>query len=560
MPQDLFTIKRTADFLSKTVVGSKINKIFQPSSDEINLLLYNKQAFRLVVSTNARFARVSISSVEKPNPEVAYNFCMLLRKHLTGAEITSLDICNDDRIVKISIVNKNELQDKESYALYAEIMGKYSNLFLTKNGVILGAIKQNLDGLDGKRITLTGAKYLPPIKQDKISAFSSGAKAVFDNFVGGALDLYILKSFNDFSPVTAREISYRIENLGAYDGNKAYLVFLDFINQKTTPTVIDDGIKLDFYPFNYLSVLGKRSTYLDMPSAIESVFSSAENQNLLNKLKSGTMSAVLSHEKRLSKRICNLEERILESNDYKEYKMLGELITSQMYLIKKGQERVKLSNYFDGGEIDVLLDSTLTPQQNAQRYYKLYRKKKATATISTEQIKSAKEELNYVLSIKFYLSQAENKQDIEDIKRELIDFGIIKERQNKKGKVKKPTFSFRKYEYLGYTATLGKNNLQNDKLLSLADKTDIWLHVKNYHSSHLIISTQGKDVSIEVIKTFAEICAYYSQGKDSDKIEVDYTKRRYVKKLGGKNLGGVTYENYSTIIVSPNPHVELEIK
>ena len=560
MPQDLFTIKRTAEFLSKTLVGAKINRIFQPSSDEINLLLYNKQAFRLVISTNAKFARVSISNIEKPNPEVAYNFCMLLRKHLSGAEITSLGVYNDDRIIKISLVNKNELQDRESYALYAEIMGKYSNLFLTKNGVILGAIKQNLDGLDGKRITLTGAKYQPPKKQDKISAFSSDAKKVFDSFVGGALDLYILKSFSDFSPVTAREIAHRIENSGAVGSQKAYSIFLDFLNQKTAPTVIDDGVKLNFYAFDYLSILGKRTTYLDMPSAIESVFSSAENQNLLNRLKSGTINAILSYEKRLVKRISNLNERILESKDFENHKKLGELITSQMYLIKKGQERVKLSNYFDGGEIEVLLDPTLTPQQNAQRYYKLYRKQKATVEMSSKQIKSAQEELNYVLSIKFYLSQAENKQDIEDIKRELIDFGIIKGCQNKKGKPKKTTFSFRRYEYLGYTATLGKNNVQNDKLLSLANKGDIWLHVKNYHSSHLIISSQENDVPIEVIKTFAEICAYYSQGKNSDKLEVDYTKRRYVKKLGGKNLGGVTYENYMTILVAPNPHTELEIK
>lgn len=559
MPQDLFTIRRATEHLSKLLVGAKINKVFQPSLEEVNLLVYKEKAFRVIISTNAKFARVSLTDLEKPNPEVAFNFCMLLRKYLTGAEITSVDVFNDDRIVKISLTNKNDLQDRESYSLYAEIMGKYSNLFFTKNGVILGAIKQS-QGIDFKRITLTGAKYQPPEKQDKISAFSSDAKRVFTCYSGGALDLYILKSFLDFSPVTAREIAYRIENLGVYDSEKAYAVFTKFINQKTIPTVIDDGVKSDFYPFNYTSVCGNKTEYQTLPQAIESVYSKTENQNFLNALKSGVQSAVLGYEKRLNKRLTTLKERILESKDYNLYKKYGELLTSQIYLVKKGQTKIKVLDYYDGGEIEISLDTTLTPQQNAQKYFKQYRKKKSSVEISKSQIESTEEELRYITSVKFYLDQAENKQDIEDIKQELISQNVIKGSINNKGKKQKPTLKFKKYQISGFTATLGKNNLQNDKLLSLADKNDTWFHVKNYHSSHLIISASGNEIPLSVIKTCAEICAYYSQGGKEDKLQVDYAKRRYVKKQGGKNLGAVTYENYKTITVIPNAHKELEIK
>ncbi len=560
MPQDLFTINRTVTTLNQSLSGAKINKVFQPSSEEVNLLLFNGKAFRLVISTSAKYARVSIVNSEKPNPEVAFNFCMLLRKYLTGAEIRSVEIFNNDRVIKISVINKNDLFDSEEYSLYAEIMGKYSNLFFTKNEVILGAIKQSAENLDGKRITLVGTKYTPPAKQDKISAYSLNAKEVFSSYVNGSLDSYIMKSFNDFSPVTAREIAYRINLLGEYDAKKAYEVFQNFIKEPTNPTVINDGIKKDFYPFNYLSIHGERSNFDDMTSAIENVYSSEENYCFLKTLKSGVYNAVTSYEKRVTKRLATLKERVLDCQNYNEYKKLGELITSQIYLIKKGATTAVLSDYYDGGEIKVQLDSTLSPQQNAQKYYKLYHKKKSTVEASNEQIKTAEDELNYILSVKFYLEQAESKQDIEEIKNELIQSQIIKSKQTSKNKKRPTQIKFNKYDVLGFSAILGKNNLQNDKLLSLADKNDIWLHVKDYRSSHLIIRADGKEIPEKIIEICAEICAYYSQGGKCDKLQVDYTKRRYVKKQGGKNLGGVTYENQSSILVIPNAHEELKAK
>lgn len=557
--QDLFTIKRIAKTLSDKCVNAKINKVFEPSSEEVNLLLFKEKAFRLVISANAKFARVSITQGEKPNPEVAFNFCMLLRKYLTGAEITSVGVFNDDRVIKISMVNKNDLQDFVEYALYAEIMGKYSNLFFTKNDVILGALKQSTEGLDGKRITLVGAKYTPPPKPEKISSLSETANSVFLNYQGGALDKYILNSFYDFSPVTAREIASRIENLGNYNGEKAYQIFKDFINATTTPVVIDDGVKKDFYATDYLSIDGERKYYSDLLDAVESVYSLEEKNLYLKGVKSGVQNALNSYEKRLLKRVVTLNERIIAGKDYESYKKYGELLTSQLYLVKKGAKKVTLLDYYENKEISLELDETLSPQQNAQKYFKQYRKKKSAVDISLEQVKLAEKELSYLSSIKYYLDRVESKQDIEDIKQELIDIGIIKANKTAKSKKQNKTPSFLRYQVDGFKILVGKNNIQNDKLLSYADKNDLWLHVKNYHSSHVIICEEGGKIPENVIKIASEICAYYSQGSNGTKLNVDYTKRRYVKKQGGSSFGAVTYENYSTIIVDPNEHIEFKI-
>ena len=197
MPQDLFTISKSVSHLSAKLTGAKINKIFQPSGDEVDLAVYSGEVFRLVISASARFSRVSISNREKPNPEVAPNFCMLLRKHLSGGEIVGVETVFDDRIIKISISKLNDFYEAENLELYAEIVGKHSNVFLTRNGVILGSLKSAPQELDGGRITLVGAKYCPPAKQDKVLASSENTLKIFSEYSGGDLGNFILNSFLD---------------------------------------------------------------------------------------------------------------------------------------------------------------------------------------------------------------------------------------------------------------------------------------------------------------------------------------------------------------------------
>ena len=559
MPQDLFTIKRTTKYLNEKLTGAKVTKILQPIKDAIDLVLYNGSAFRLVLSANAKFSRVAISNKEKKNPLTPPNFCMLLRKHLIGAEVLKTEVVNDDRIIRISLKNQNDFLDNETYELYAEIMGKYSNVFLVKNGLILGSLKQSPQDIDGKRITLVGSKYSYPEKPNKISVLDIGAINVLNEYKDGDFSKFLLGYFYDFSPVTAGEIEYRInQNLSVYDSKKAYKIITDFISLPTNPTVVDSGLNVDFYCVDYLSVGGKKTYHKDLLSAIESTYDFLENKKNLEVYKNSLYTVINGVEKRLNKKRATLSDRVLQSQNYEDYKLKGELITSYCYLIKKGQQSALLTNYTESGEESVLveLDENLTPTENAQKYFKLYRKKKTTFNASKEQLLQTEKELYYYSTIKFAIDVASDESDLLEVRAELVSDGLIKEQKttNKKAKIQSK-LNFKKYLVEGFTVYVGKNNIQNDYLVSTADKLDIWLHVKNYHSSHVIIKNNNT-VPLKVIEICAQICAFYSQGGGGGKIEVDYTFKKNVKKQGGLKTGSVYYTDYESISVTPNENVK----
>ncbi len=554
MPQDLVTLKKVAQSLNEKIVGAKVNKITQPSNSEINIAIYKQGVSRLIINLSANFCRVSISNKEKPSPEVCPNFCMLLRKHLSGAEIKSVSISNDDRIILISFINYNDFKDAVIYSLYAEIMGKHSNLFLVKDGLILGSLKSAPQDLDGKRVTLTGAQYKFPENTGKISILQDGAKKVFLLANGENLSKIILNNFYDFSPKTATEIAYRInQKLPIYDGEKAYKIAIDFINLPLSPVAKNN----DFFFTDYLSITGEKTEFSNIIDAMESVYYSAEDDSNI-KAKRNALSVYTNlQEKKLNKKIAVLSDTIVSAQNYEKYKLYGELLISQIYLIKKGEEKVKLTNYTELGEeiIEITLDSTLTPQQNAQKYFKTYKKKQNAITQSKILLSQVESELNYIKSIKFAISNAETKQDFEEIKQELTYLGFIKNTAKLNKNKKSLPLGFIKYEIQGISVLVGKNNVQNDKLLSLSDRNDLWFHVKNYHSCHVIVKASDK-INSDLIKTVAEICAFYSEASSGVKVEVDYTLRKFVKKQGGKNLGAVYYTDQQSILVTPNKHTE----
>ncbi|MBE5743245.1 MAG: fibronectin/fibrinogen-binding protein [Clostridiales bacterium] len=562
MPQDLITLKKIALSLNEKIAGAKVNKITEPSLSEIDIAIYKQGVSRLIMNLSANFCRVSLSYKEKPNPEVCPNFCMLLRKHLTGAEIEKVEIANDDRIIAVTFINYNDFKDAVRYTLFSEIMGKHSNLFLVKDGLILGSLKSTPQDLDSKRVTLVGAQYKFPDNTGKISIFSPDAKGVFLASNGESLDKYILNNFYDFSPKTAGEIAYRISNsLSVYDGEKAYKIALDFSNLNASPVTINDGKMKDFFFTDYISILGERNKFDSIISAMESVYGSAEENSDIKTKRNNLLTYINSQEKKFTKRIAVLTETIISANTLEKYKLYGELITSQMYLIKKGQEKVALTNYTDNGAetVEVSLDSTLSPQQNAQKYFKIYKKKQNAIKQSEIQLEDARRELEYIKSIRFSIENAITLQDFDEIKQELIYLGLIKTQSSKNKNKKSLPLGFIKYEINGVSVLVGKNNVQNDRLLSISDRNDLWFHVKNYHSCHTILKSSD-DINNDIIKTVAEICAFYSEASQGVKVEVDYTLRKFVKKQGGKNLGAVYYTDQKSLLVNPNKHQEFIIK
>ncbi|MBO5926148.1 MAG: NFACT family protein [Clostridia bacterium] len=563
MPKDLFTLKKTESEYFKLFTGAKINKITEPSKDELVFTLYNKKTFNAVISTRAKYARLSLTTQNYVNPLVAPNFCMLLRKYLTGGTITNLYVSKIDRIITLEILNENDFKEFKTYSLHVEIMGKYSNVFLTSNGILLGALKNSTQNLEKGRITLAGAKYLFPLKQDKtLIQDKETALKLLSGITYPITGNFILNNFLGLAPVTAEEIAYLV-NLDAekrgYSAENAYEVILNFTNTPLAPVIISSNEYTDLFVFDYKHLNGNREYFSNFLVAEEAFYTKIETYDKLEQQKSSLLSKIHTFKKKEDKKFALLKSRETEALSYKKFRVFGELITANIYKIKKGATQVELINYFNENceTIKVNLDKDLSPQENAQRYFKKYSKLKTALTIAKEQLLEVESELKYVGALEYSIKTSETILELNEIESELKLQGFIKNTESNKPKSKKPlSFNFTTYLIDGFTVKVGKNNLQNEALLLEANRNDLWLHVKDYHSSFVIIKSENKTVPDSVILASAEICAYRSEAKNGSKIAVDYTLRKFVKKPPKSRPGSVIYTDYETIIVNPNSHDE----
>ena len=255
-----------------------------------------------------------------------------------------------------------------------------------------------------------------------------------------------------------------------------------------------------------------------------------------------------------AKKLQDTLERLHEAEKAEEYRIKGELLTANLYRIEKGMSGIELENWYDeqGGSVKISLDTTLSPAKNAQRYFKIYNKHKRTAEVLTPMLKNEQAEIDYVDTVLAAIVNAENALDLKEIEQELTELGLLRApKERVGGKKKEAPLPYREFEFEGFTIYAGRNNIQNDRLLRDASPDDIWLHTQKYHSSHIIIAARGGQVRDEVILRAAEICAYYSDGRDGDKIPVDYCKRKFVKKPNKSKAGFVVYTDYKTVLVKP---------
>lgn len=563
MPQDAFTIKHTAKELNDKLVGAKIEKINQPDKDEVILFLHkNYDNFKLLLNTNADYARVCITENNKEAPIQAPNFCMLLRKHLLRATIQKIEAIPFERIIVITLACRDEIGTPSTKLLYCEIMGKYSNVTLVENGKILGAVKTTALSEDLARPIFPGVIYTLPTPQNKVD-FSdiNGAKEALKSFEGNDFVQFIFNSFKGVSIKTAREIAclYRakssadlsdIKNINIQD---FILFFESFYNSPSfNPCCTFTPKNSDFFVTDYLSVLDDKKYFKSVNSAIDFFYSNKENAFRFSLKKSRLLDVIKAYKKKQEKKLQIVMEKLVDCSNLETYRLKGELIIAYIYKIKKGMQFVEVENYNeeDCPLVKISLDDKLTPEQNAERYFKQYNKKKKTIAAVTPQKTEIDELLNYCASVIMEIEKAENFDDFADIEEELRLFGLIKQPINtKKQKVKisKPRY----YEYKGYEIFVGKNNIQNDRLTISADRNDLWLHTKDYHSAHVIIKNKGEDFPEDVILYAAEICAFFSNAKSSTKVPVDYTFKKFVKKPAGAKIGTVYYTNQKTILVDP---------
>lgn len=548
MPQDAFTIKYVVKELSEAIAGGKISKITQTDRDSLTFIIYTgKGSVKLDICLSARACRMSLTDSDKPVPQVAPGFCMLLRKHLQNAQITAITQIEYERVVMIDFDCTSEFEHLKM-RLYVELMGKYSNAVLTQDGVILGALKTTAIGENTKRVLFSGVKYSLPDPQEKILPNDLPSLERAFEYAAGDMAKFISDKVKGVAYSTAIDIVETFgERLTARDVNN-YIC-----EDKCNPCVtFADGQPIDFKARcaspnkrEYSTVLEAQKAYYDYQYK-KQTFEEAKKK-LFNALNGGI--------KKLEKRLQVINQKLLDCRDADDIKLKGELITANIYAISRGMDSFEAINYYDEncGKIKIALDRTLSPSQNAQKYYKRYAKLKRTQETVMAQRDETDGKLNYLNSIASHIYAAEALSDLEEIAEELKQIGLIKEVV--KGKKQKPKLTpFRTYNIDGFKVIAGRNNIQNDRLLKWISGGDMWLHTQGYHSSHVAIICENREIPDSVLLAAAEICAYYSDGRNGTKIPVDYTRRKFVKKPPAANAGLVIYTDYKTILVEPASH------
>ena len=573
MPQDAFHIRRLAQELNTLLVGGKINRISQVNKDELTFIIYTKKTtVKLILSANASNARVCLSLTEKEPAPVAPNFCMLLRKHLQNAEILEVRQHEFERIVELVLHCSSDFSQCDR-VLHCELMGKYSNVVLTENGVILGALKTTALESENHRLLLSGARYAYPTPQDKLSPFDrAGLRSRLENYLvthaenrdRENLSVFLFENVFGLALPTAREILRIAEERNEGKdilSEEAKCPLWDFVgafceNEPNAPCIKTEGGKyVDFFAFPVDNSIPAPS----LCKAEDEFYTSRETKKGFDDQKRKIENSIKNLKKKQTKKLQETLERLKDAEKAEEYRIKGELLTANLYRLEKGMKEACLENWYspDCEEIKIPLDTTLSPAKNAQRYFKTYNKYKRAKEVLTPMLEKEEAEIAYTDSVAGMISRAETALDLKEIEMELVDMGLLRAPKERVGaKKKEVVIPFREYEHNGMKIYVGRNNLQNDRLLRFASPDDIWLHTQKYHSSHVIIVTDGGQVLDETILFAGEICAYYSDGKDGDKIPVDYCKRKYVKKPNKSKAGFVTYTDYKTMLVTPNGHKE----
>lgn len=553
MPQDAFTLRHVAAELEKLLVGGKISKINMPEKDELSLIIYTRSgSVKLEISSSAKNNRISIADGEKPNPPVAPNFCMLLRKHLQNAQITEVRQVGFERIIALEFDCFSEF-NQTHMTLYCEIMGKYSNMVLVERGIILGALKQTTLEENAKRVLFSGAKYTLPPPQGK--ADPTDRDALEEAFGNGAHDeKFICANVEGIAYSTA------VEMCSHYGGDVTAEQVYEYVNSDDIAPCITFNENGEPGDFKVRSVERSAKAYPDLLSAQRDYYDFVYVKKTFEDTKRRLTGALHAAVKKVEKRLAQINSRLLECESAEDIKLKGELITANIYRLERGMTSFEADDYYseEPKKIKIELDRQLTPSQNAQRYYKKYAKMKRTVEILTVQREETERRLDYLMSIDAHICAAECTDDLTEISDELIADGLIKAPAEKGAKRKKidRAAPLREYEIDGFRVLAGRNNLQNDRLLKSLTPDDIWLHTNRYHSSHVGIVTEGRKVPDETIAKAAAICAYYSEARGRDKVTVDYAVRKFVKKPPKANSGFVTYTDYSNIIVAPDPHRE----
>ncbi len=547
--------------LESELLLSHISQIHQPSKDELVINFRTKSgAKKLFLSCRADCARVHFTEFAPENPPTPPMLCMLLRKRLCGGKLVSIRQPEFERILFFDFDTTNEIGDRERLTLCIEIMGRYSNIILIdEKGLVVDAVKRIDVTMTKDRVVLPKIEYTLPQKQDKLNIVSDSVSDIINAIMCSdkSLDKAILCCVQGISPIVCREIEHKV-----YEGStlECELEKLSTVltEKKATPTMVqkcdDTPFDVTFIPVTQYSDSCKTREFATFSALLDS-FYYERDMAVRMKSKSLDLHKLVSNLiERFSKKINIQREELKKCEDREQLRIKGDLLQANLYRIEKGAMFVEVENFYEENSptIRIVLDPSITPAGNAQKFYKSYAKAKTAEQMLKIQIEKAEQELSYMLSVQDFLSRATSDKELSQIRLELIEQGYIKERRNGKQKAPKalPPLEFRTSD--GFTVLVGRNNKQNDVLtLKTASKFDYWFHTKNIHGSHTIVLTEGKEITDTTILEAAGICAYHSKGKDSSQVPVDYTIVKNVSKPSGAKPGKVIYVSYNTVYVTP---------
>ena len=573
----LFAVKNELSCL----IGGRIEKIHQPSREEIIISIRTRQGSKkLYISANAGSARVHITQKNVDNPQTPPMFCMLLRKRLGNGKLLNIRQDGLERILFFDFECVNELGDIVTITLACEIMGRCSNLIIISDGKIVDSIKRVDSEMSRERMVLPNMTYSLPPKNDRLNFLEAEPQQIIQKLSENSqaeLSKALIRVFEGISPVLAREWTF-FAGRGEYlDGNVSgdQLDRLLFIIKRTREQLLNneccftvastkEGLLKDF-SFIRLSQFGNLMYTKEISSASELLdyFYFERDSAIRTKQRANDLFKLLVNlTERISRRIAVQREELSACADRDYYKVCGDLISANMYRIKKGDRIAIVENYYDENypTIEIKLDVRKTPSQNAQYYYGEYKKSVTAEQKLTEQISKGEEELQYLDSVFDSLTRATSENDIIQLRLELREQGYIKS-VNGKAKPPKalPPIEYRSTD--GFTILVGRNNCQNDKLsLKFAEKSDIWLHTQNITGSHVIIVTEGATPPDSTLEQASVIASVNSKGRDSNLVPVDYCFAKYVKKPSGAKPGKVIFTNYKTVFVKPDTELEKSLR
>ena len=571
MPLDAVALQGLTRELKNCAEGARIDRVQQPEKDMLLLALYTREGNKkLLISASSAGARAHFTQQSFENPSEPPMFCMLMRKHLVGARIAAIEQPEMERMLLFHLSTRDELGDESEKTLAVEMIGRSANIILVgSDGRIIDCLRRMEYAGEGRGM-LPGMIYRLPPRQEKTPFFSCSERELEDKLLsiekGAEFDKKLQESFSGLSPLICRELAYR--SRGELDclRDSALALRESVAAGELVPTLVSVGAAprdFSFMAINQYGLEAQTERFESFSALLDAFYARRDREESRRRRARELLRAVKSAHERLERKLAVQKKELAETAGREEIRRRAELITANIYRMRKGQGELCCENYFEEGcpEIRIELDPLKSPQQNAAALYREFSRKKAAEEHLSVLIREGERQSEYLATVLDEIARAETERDLADIRRELTETGYLKKPRDGKAERIKPQAPLRFVSSDGLEILVGRSNIQNDELsFRLARRTDLWLHIQRLHGSHVILRTDGLEPPERSIEEAASLAAYYSQGREAGKVPVDITQVRHVRKPSGALPGAVIYTDQRTVQAEPSEELAEKLK